>query len=157
MSVRNRDDAMDLVQNSMIKLATKYAGKPPEQWPPLFYRILQNSIRDWQRRETVRRRVFLRKAGTPPGSDEYDPLDSAPDLAGRGPFEQLSAGQAIDRLQAGLAGLPRRQREAFMLRTFEGLSVADSALAMGCREGSVKTHYSRAVHRLRELIGEQSE
>ena len=86
--------------------------------------------------------------------EEYDAIAAAPDPAGRSPEEQLQSAEAMLSLEGGVAALPGRQREAFMLRTFEGLDVAGTAVAMGCSEGSVKTHYSRAVHSLRETLGE---
>ncbi|MCH8135699.1 MAG: sigma-70 family RNA polymerase sigma factor, partial [Proteobacteria bacterium] len=85
---------------------------------------------------------------------DYDPIAAAPDPGGRTPDEQLQARQAIDELENAVGDLPTRQREAFMLRTFEGLDVAGTATAMGCSSGSVKTHYSRAIHKLREALGE---
>ncbi len=153
ISVRDRDEALDLVQDAMIKLARNYSGRPPDEWAPLFYRILQNRIRDWQRRQMIRNRVmvFFRR-GT--DDDERDPIAAAPDLAGRTPDEQLQSREAMQSLEHALTGLPGRQREAFMLRTFEGLDVAGTAAAMGCSAGSVKTHYSRAIHSLRETLGE---
>ena len=86
--------------------------------------------------------------------DDYDPVAAAPDPAGRAPDEELQTHEAMQSLEVAIAALPGRQREAFMLRTFEGLSVAGTAAAMGCSQGSVKTHYSRAVHSLRETLGE---
>ncbi len=85
---------------------------------------------------------------------EYDPVATAPDPAGRAPDEELQAEEAMQRLEIAVAALPSRQREAFMLRTFEGLNVAATATAMGCSAGSVKTHYSRAVHALRDALGD---
>ena len=154
VAVRDRDEALDLVQEAMIRLARKYAGHPEQEWTPLFYRILQNGIRDWHRRQAVRRRViawFGRPAGA---EDDYDPVAQAPDPMGRTPDEQVESRQAMQELERAVADLPARQREAFMLRTFEGLGVAATAIAMGCSEGSVKTHYSRAVHALRVSLGE---
>jgi RNA polymerase sigma-70 factor (ECF subfamily) len=87
-------------------------------------------------------------------ADDYDPVAQAPDPIGRTPDEQIEARQALQKLEQAVAELPARQREAFMLRTFEGLDVAGTAVAMGCSTGSVKTHYSRAVHTLREELGE---
>ncbi len=153
ISIRDRDEALDLVQDSMIKLARNYAGRPTDEWTPLFYRILQNRIRDWQRRQAVRNRVMV-WFGRGNEDNDYDPVAAAPDTAGRAPDEELQSHEAMVSLEDAIAGLPGRQREAFMLRTFEGLSVADTATAMGCGEGSVKTHYSRAVHSLRETLGE---
>ena len=153
ISIRDRDEALDLVQDAMIKLARNYAARPAEEWTPLFYRILQNRIRDWQRRQAVRNRVMV-WFGRGSEDDDYDPIAAAPDPAGRAPDEELQSHQAMQGLEGALAGLPGRQREAFMLRTFEGLDVRGTAAAMGCSEGSVKTHYSRAVHSLRETLGE---
>jgi RNA polymerase sigma-70 factor, ECF subfamily len=152
ISVRDRDEALDLVQEAMIKLARKYADRDSEEWTPLFYRILQNGIRDWHRRRVVKQRVmvfFGNKA-----DDDFDPIAAAPDPVGRTPEEQLDNQAAMAGLEAAIRSLPARQREAFMLRTFEGLDVAGTATAMGCSDGSVKTHYSRAVHTLRALLGE---
>jgi RNA polymerase sigma-70 factor (ECF subfamily) len=154
ISVRDRDEALDLVQEAMIRLARKYAGRPTEEWTPLFYRILQNGIRDWHRRQKVRSRVmvwFGRGSGT---DDDYDVAANAPDPGGRAPDIELENAEAMNGLEDALSRLPPRQREAFMLRTFEGLDVAGTAMAMGCSQGSVKTHYSRAVHSLREKLGE---
>ena len=153
ISIRDRDEALDLVQDAMIKLARNYADRPGDEWTPLFYRILQNRIRDWQRRQMVRNRVMV-FFGRGNEDDDYDPVAAAPDPAGRTPHEELESHEAMVSLEAAVAGLPGRQREAFMLRTFEGLDVSGTANAMGCSEGSVKTHYSRAVHSLRETLGE---
>lgn len=156
IAVRDRDEALDLVQNAMIKLVNNYSGREKAEWPPLFYRILQNGIRDWHRREKVRNRVMV-WFGRGKADDEYDVIAAAPDPAGRSPEQELQSGQAMQRLETAVHGLPARQREAFMLRTFEGLDVAGTATAMGCSDGSVKTHYSRAVHALREQLGEHWE
>ena len=154
IAVRDRDEALDLVQDAMIKLVRNYAGQPEDEWTPLFYRILQNGIRDWHRRQMVRNRVmaFFGRRSDP--EDDYDPVAQAPDPMGRTPDEQLEARQAMQKLDHAVTALPARQREAFMLRTFEGMDVAATAIAMGCSEGSVKTHYSRAVHTLREKLEE---
>ncbi|MBT5220758.1 MAG: RNA polymerase sigma factor [Woeseia sp.] len=153
ISIRDRDEALDLVQDAMIKLARNYAGRPDAEWTPLFYRILQNRIRDWQRRQAVKNKVMV-FFGRGSEEDDYDPIAAAPDTAGRSPDQELQNEEAMEGLQRALAALPGRQREAFMLRTFEGLNVAGTAVAMGCSDGSVKTHYSRAVHSLRETLGE---
>ena len=156
IAVRDRDEALDLVQDAMIKLARKYADKDAGEWPPLFYRILQNGIRDWHRRQSVRNRVMV-WFGRGNSDDEYDPVASAPDPIGRAPEQELSNDEAMETLEAAVHALPTRQREAFMLRTFEGLDVAGTAVAMGCSEGSVKTHYSRAIHSLRDTLGDYDE
>ena len=154
IAVRDRDEALDLVQNAMIKLVRKYADRPGDEWPPLFYRILQNGIRDWHRRQAVRNRVMVWFGRGSADDDDFDIVAAAPDPIGRAPDEELENEEAMDSLEVALRALPARQREAFVLRTFEGLDVAGTAVAMGCSEGSVKTHYSRAIHSLRETLGE---
>ncbi len=154
IAVRNREDALDLVQEAMIKLSGKYSGNSSNEWPPLFYRILQNGIRDYHRRQAVRNRVMVWFGKSSNDAAEYDPIATAPDPAGRTPDQELQSGETMLQLERAVAALPNRQREAFMLRTFEGLDVRGTATAMGVSEGSVKTHYSRAVHTLREALGE---
>lgn len=156
VSIRDRGEALDIVQDAMIRLVRRYADRPSAEWPPLFYRILQNRIRDVQRRRTVRTRVLSFFGGTA-SDEEHDPLAEAPAPRGDGPLEQATADDAMQALDKALAALPARQREAFSLRNFEGLDVAQTAVAMGCTEGSVKTHYSRAVHRLREVLADHGE
>ncbi len=154
MALRDDDEALDIVQDAMLKLARSYGARPSEQWRPLFYRILNNRIRDWQRRRVVRNKLFGWLPGFQDGQEEAgDPYDAVPDQ-GRGPSEQVMLADAMVLLEQALAELPQRQREAFSLRNFEGLDVAETAQAMGCTEGSVKTHYSRAVHTLRARLGE---
>ena len=154
IAVRDRDEALDLVQDAMIKLARNYAEQPEDEWTPLFYRILQNGIRDWYRRQVVRNRVMIWFGRGAKEDNDYDPVAMAPDPAGRSPDELVQTGEAMQELESAVGRLPARQREAFMLRTFEGLDVAGTAVAMGCSQGSVKTHYSRAVHTLRDALGE---
>ena len=154
IGVRDRDDALDLVQDAMIKLVRNYAARPSDEWAPLFYRILQNGVRDWHRRQAVRNRVMVWFGRGKSDDDEFDVVAAAPDPIGRAPDEELQNSEAMDSLELAVHGLPARQREAFMLRTFEGLDVAGTAVAMGCSEGSVKTHYSRAIHSLRDTLGE---
>jgi RNA polymerase sigma-70 factor (ECF subfamily) len=155
VALRDPDDALDVVQDAMIKLARNYASRPSSEWRPLFYRILENAIRDLQRRRSVRKRfmTWLPGAKEDPDNEASDPLENVADAAPEIP-EVLMQGQAMDQLENSLRSLPARQREAFMLRNFEGLDVAETASAMGCSEGSVKTHYSRAVHTLRDQLGE---
>ncbi len=156
VNVRDRGEALDIVQDAMIRLVRRYADRPKAEWPPLFYRILQNRIRDIQRRRAVRARVLSFFGGTA-SEEEHDPLADAPAPRAEDPLEQVKAGDAMAALEKALTTLPARQREAFTLRNFEGLDVAQTAVAMECTEGSVKTHYSRAVHRLRELMAEHAE
>ena len=154
IAVRDRDEALDLVQDAMIKLVRNYSGRGSEEWPPLFYRILQNGVRDWHRRQMVRNRVMVWLQKPKSGDDTQDVIAAAPDPIGRSPDEELQNSEAMRDMEIAVHELPTRQREAFMLRTFEGLDVAGTAVAMGCSQGSVKTHYSRAVHTLREKLGE---
>jgi len=155
MAVRNDDDALDIVQDAMIRLARSYGARPADEWRPLFYRILNNGIRDFMRRRRVRARVMAWMPGDAPADEGgADPLDRAAHPGG-GPLDQLEHAEAVAVLERGLAALPDRQREAFMLRTLEGLDVAETAVAMGCSEGSVKTHYFRAVHALQGLLAER--
>ena len=154
IALRHDEDALDSVQDAMLQLARRYGRRPSEEWRPLFYRILQNRIRDCQRRRRVQARdhgVAARVADRrrSSGADEYAAVPDRSPL----PPEQLAADQAMQTLERALAELPGRQQEAFMLRAFEGMDVAQTAAAMGCSEGSVKTHYSRAVHTLREQLG----
>ncbi len=135
--LRDRDAALDAVQDAMLRLVQKYSRKPPEQWAPLFFRILQNRIRDMQRfgQRFVDGGEFLLDG---PAADD--------------PQEQLAQRQAIERLEQALAELPQRQREAVLLRVWEGFDVADTAAIMGCGQGSVKTHLSRAMQALRSKV-----
>ena len=155
IAVRDRDDALDIVQDAMIQLASRYSGRPADEWRALFYRILRNRIFDWQRRRKVRGRVIAWWTGgvADEGDEAPDPIESAPSLAG-GPDARLESAEAMERLEAAVGRLPARQAEAFMLRSFEGLDVAETALAMGCSEGSVKTHHFRATQVLRAELGE---
>src|ERR1700692_2140493 len=147
VSLRAPDEALDVVQDAMLKLARNYASRPSAEWRPLFYRILENGIRDLQRRRTVRKRFMSWLPGPKddPDNEAQDPLDNVADSAPAIP-ELLMQGQAMERLGTTLRGLPRPPRGGVVLRNFEGLDVAETAAAMGCSEGSVKTHYSRAVH-----------
>jgi RNA polymerase sigma-70 factor, ECF subfamily len=152
VSLRDRDEALDVVQDAMMRLATRYAHRPAGEWRPLFYRILQNRIRDWGRRRKVSRRVMSFFGGQD-GEDE-DPIVAMPGPRGDDPARRVEDQDAMAALEKALGELSAKQREAFMLRTIECLDVAETARAMGVSDGSVKTHYSRAVSRLRELLGE---
>jgi RNA polymerase sigma-70 factor (ECF subfamily) len=139
----------------MLRLAQSYASRPVEEWKPLFYRILYNGIRDLQRRHGVRRRYFGWLPGTFRHEDEAgeDPLEQVADSSPE-PLQQLASDEAMRHLDSALRSLPARQFEAFSLRCLEGLDVAATAAAMGCSEGSVKTHYFRALQALRAELAE---
>lgn len=155
IALRDSQDALDVVQDAMIQLATKYVARPPLEWKPLFYRILKNRIRDCQRRRRTRSKVI---AWWPMGSaDDEGTFASVVDEApspDTGPAQRLENEQAMAALSQALRELPHRQREVFCLRLLEGMNVADTAAVMGCSDGSVKTHYFRALKALREKLGE---
>lgn len=151
LATGNTDDALDLVQDAMFKLARQYAVRAPQEWGPLFYQILQSGIRDAYRRSRVRNRwrVWFNLDDA-----EDDPLLNLPDTDSPGPEQRIVNGQAMNALEIALKRLPLRQQQVFLLRVWEGLDTAQTARAMGCTQGSVKTHYSRAVHTLRTLMEE---
>ena len=153
-ALRHEDDALDAVQDAMLQLVRAYAHRPAQEWKPLFYRILENRIRDLQRRRTVRGRVigWLPFRGDE-DDDEPDPIAQAPSPEPQPP-RRLELDQAVAALEKALGELPGRQRQAFLLRALEGLDVAQTATAMGCSQGSVKTHYFRALQALRAQLGE---
>lgn len=160
-SVRDEHLALDIVQDAMLKLSEKYSDRPATEFPMLFQRILQNAIRDFFRRQKVRS-AWVTPLGSlfgPDADDDNDPLDSMEvenlsKLATR-PAEQLEQKQVLDIIEKAMEGLPLRQRQAFMLRYWEELDVAEAAKVMGCSEGSVKTHCSRATHALAILLRKQ--
>lgn len=150
-ALRDNEQAMDAVQDAMLRLTKYYRNKPAEEWPPLFWTILRRRIVDLQRRRKVRSIVVGWLGGGPDGQGGkmpvWEPADDGP-----GPAQHLHDQQAMDALQQAVNRLPRRQHETFMLRVLEDMNVADTAEAMGCSEGSVKTHLSRAMHALRDQL-----
>ncbi len=154
MATGNADSAMDIVQDSMFKLVEKYAHKTPQEWKPLFYRILNSKTIDYYRRKAVRDKVFpWSKYVVNTDSDQAtDIVDLTAGRLSETPDEMMMRSQRIDKLTDAVNALPRRQREAFMLRCWEGMSTIDTAMTMKCSEGSVKTHYSRAMHSLRDML-----
>lgn len=153
-AVRDDQIALDLVQEAMLRLAEKYPARPAAELPLLFQRILQNAIRDHYRRSRVRSlwTTLLSSLQGKDDDEERDPLDTlATDVGAHrlgGPAEQTERSQVMRIIEQGLENLPPRQREAFLLRYWEELDVSETAQAMGCSEGSVKTHCSRATHSL---------
>ena len=151
-AVRDDHAALDIVQDAMLKLADNYADRPVAEYPMLFQRILQNTMRDYWRRQKVRNlwTTLLSSFGGQGDDDDRDPLE----MLGAGadsqeePFAQLERSQTIAIIEQALHKLPARQREAFILRYWEDMDVAETAAAMHCSEGSVKTHCSRAVRAL---------
>lgn len=160
-AVKNRDEALDLVQDAMEKLAKKYADQP-ENWGPLFQRILQNGIRDWYRKQKLRRffsltalsenvedqAIHRQAADKTTGDSEA----SDKNIAASNPEKALLNEEAFESIKRALAMLPLRQQQAFILRAWWGHDLAETAFAMNCSQGSVKTHYSRATTRLKLLL-----
>jgi RNA polymerase sigma-70 factor (ECF subfamily) len=151
------------VQDAMMRVAEKYGTRPPEELPLLFQRILQNAIRDHYRRQKVRSMwttPLSSLLGDNQDSDDQDPLETLL-LAGNSnspegtPPQQLERAQVLALIEKALSSLPTRQREAFVLRYWEELDVAEAAAAMGCSEGSVKTHCSRATHAIAAFLKEK--
>ncbi len=157
-AVRDEHLALDLVQDAMLKLTQSYGAKPSTELPLLFQRILQNTIRDHYRRQKVRSlwTTLLSSLSGKQDEEEHDPLDTLLVEEGPGTFpepsNELARRQLTQLIEQGLHALPARQREAFLLRYWEELDVQETAQAMGCSEGSVKTHCSRATHALAEFL-----
>jgi RNA polymerase sigma-70 factor (ECF subfamily) len=153
IATSSHEDALDIVQDAMLRLVRRYANHAEDEWPPLFYRVLQSAIRDWYRRNTVRnrwRQIFKGRQG----DDETleDPIENMSGGLASEPGTQVANERAIKALDSLLHQLPLRQQQAFLLRQWEGLSVSETATAMGCSEGSVKTHLSRAIKTLRAQL-----
>ncbi|WP_034921671.1 RNA polymerase sigma factor [Candidatus Accumulibacter vicinus] len=153
-AVRNEESALDIVQDAMMKLAEKYGDHPSTELPMLFQRILQNTIRDYYRRSKVRSlwTTLFSSLSSHSDDEDYDPLETVSGESGsyspQTPDGQLQQTQLLAIIEKEIESLPARQREAFLLRYWEDMDVAETASAMGCSEGSVKTHCSRANHSL---------
>jgi len=156
-ALRDGDNALDVVQDAMLKLAEHYSGRPAQELPLLFTRILQNSIHDFFRRQKVRSTwVTLLSALSANQDGDEDPLETLEAAAGTEAAEsaadQAERSQVVAIIEQEIARLPARQRQAFLLRYWEDMDVAETASAMGCSEGSVKTHCSRATHALAQAL-----
>lgn len=157
-AVRDEHAALDIVQDAMMKLSEKYAGRPAAELPPLFQRILQNTIRDYYRRQKVRAMwtTPISSLINEDSDGDRDPLETL-EVENESPYsapppQQLERAQVLALIEKALERLPARQREAFILRYWEEMDVAEAAKAMGCSEGSVKTHCSRATHTLADAL-----
>lgn len=157
-AVRNDESALDIVQDSMIRLAEKYADRPSAELPLLFQRILSNATMDWFRRQRVRNAVVQNFSDFESDGDggDFDLLESLETSEGsmgaESAADSVSRAQMLVLIEGEVSQLPLRQREAFLLRYWEELDVAETAVVMGCSEGSVKTHCSRAVHALAKAL-----
>jgi RNA polymerase sigma-70 factor (ECF subfamily) len=159
--VRDDHAALDIVQDAMLKLAEKYGDRPAAELPLLFQRILQNVIRDFYRRQKVRA-LWTTPVSALFGSDndeDHDPLEAleveSSSTSLESPPQQLARAQVLALIEKALEKLPTRQRQAFLLRYWEEMDVAEAAQIMGCSEGSVKTHCSRATHALAAILDKQ--
>lgn len=154
-AVRDEDAALDIVQDSMMKLAEKYGDRPEEEFPMLFQRILQNTIRDYYRRSKVRS-MWTTLLSAFSSEEDQDPLEMIQSLQSHdgpsAPENELQTNQTLAIIENEIKKLPARQREAFIMRYWEDMDVAETANAMGCSEGSVKTHCSRATHALASAL-----
>ena len=157
--VRNEEAALDIVQDSMLKLSEHYGDKPVAELPMLFQRILSNCTLDWFRRQKTRNALFSNMSDFEgPGEDgmDFDLLEaySGPDNGERAESaeDETTRAQTFREIETEIQELPARQREAFLMRYWEDMNVAETAAAMGCSEGSVKTHCSRAVHALSRAL-----
>ncbi|RRS03062.1 RNA polymerase sigma factor [Aquabacterium soli] len=158
-AVRNDDAALDIVQDAMIRLCTSYADRPANEWPMLFQRILSNATLDWFRRQKVRNALFQNmgdleaSVGGEDGAD-MDLLDilRVDDGGTEGADDSAQRVETLAIIEEEIGQLPTRQREAFLMRYWEEMDVAETAAAMGCSEGSVKTHCSRAVASLGKAL-----
>ena len=159
VATKDEEVALDIVQDAMMKLVSKYSNKSSHEWPPLFYRIVQSRINDWYRRQKVRNRWCswlgkdtvselndVRDSPLENKSNEYDPL----------PEDTINSFEFSEKIEAAVSALPLRQQQAFMLRAWEEMSTAETADIMKCSDGSVKTHYSRALSTLRVSMEENS-
>jgi len=158
-TVRNDEAALDIVQDSMIRLAEKYADRPPAELPLVFQRILSNATMDWFRRQKVRNALFVNLSdfeGADDDSGDFDLLElldtSGAQSSTENAADSVGRMQILQLIDTQVQQLPTRQREAFLLRYWEELDVAETASVMGCSEGSVKTHCSRAVHALAKAL-----
>lgn len=155
-AVRQEETALDIVQDTMLRLVEKYGDRPSNELPLLFQRILQNAIRDHYRRTKVRSMWTTLLSAFGSAEDDSDPLDSLPtqqeDQRFATPHDHLNQSQLLEVIEKELSKLPPRQREAFVLRYWEEMDIAETATVMGCSAGSVKTHCSRATHTLAEAL-----
>ena len=151
IAIKHEADAMDIVQEAMLQLVKSYSNRGPDEWRMLFFRILQNKINDAFRRRKVRDKLTGWLPGSFPSMEDREDslIENTSGSTVDEPDRHIERQQNIEQLQAAIESLSRRQREAFMLRCWEGLSTAETAATMQCSEGSVKTHYSRAMSSLR--------
>ncbi|MDY6920186.1 MAG: RNA polymerase sigma factor [Pseudomonadota bacterium] len=154
LATGNHSDALDLVQDAMLKLSQNYGDADAASWPPLFQRILQNRILDWHRQQQRRRRlfVFTRPLDEDAEAEAESQLEQLPEPRDHNPAQLLELARDTEAALGAIGRLPLRQQQAFLLRAWEGLDVRATAAAMECSEGAVKSHYFRALHNLRQWL-----
>lgn len=151
LAVGQHADAIDILQDAMLKLVTNYSEKPANEWKPLFYRILHNRVTDWQRQQKLKNMFFFWRHDS---EDEADIFDNISDEKTLDPMQAIGKSALQKDVVAELEKLPLKQQQCFLLRTWEGMSVKETAVVMQCSEGSVKTHFFRAVQKLKSVLGE---
>jgi RNA polymerase sigma-70 factor (ECF subfamily) len=158
IATKDEEVALDIVQDAMIKLVSKYSNKQSHEWPPLFYRILQSRINDWYRRQKVRNRwrSWLGKEIANEDESRDSPLENHSNENEQLPDDDVHNHEFSESLEVAVSALPLRQKQAFMLRAWEEYSTLETSQIMKCSEGSVKTHYSRALVALRHSLKEYS-
>jgi RNA polymerase sigma-70 factor (ECF subfamily) len=154
LALHNEADALDVVQEAMIKLVKRYADRSADEWKPLFLKILENRITDWHRKNTLQRKFFFWRQDLAADEHHTENLteldDSIMSNQGDAPFEQIVGEQMSSLFMKTIEQLPLKQQQCFLLRSWEGLSVNETASALGMSENTVKTHYFRAIQKLRE-------
>lgn len=157
LATRERDEALDLVQDAMLRFVRNYRHHAEADWPPLFHRVLDNRIRDWQRRQRVRGHWLVRLFVHADDDESGNALEQVVDSAQVEPARVCADAHSLKAIDAALRSLPQRQRQVFALRMWEGLDTGTTARALGISEGSVKTHLFRALAALRSQLGDFDE
>ncbi|MEN9502753.1 MAG: hypothetical protein RI964_2038 [Pseudomonadota bacterium] len=157
LATQNEDEALDIVQDAMCKLAQNYSGHPDAEWGALFHTILHSRINDWHRRQKVRNRWRVFFFASDDEDDDIKPEDQVAQTLFPEPDRQLLQEEMNELMQQAVQTLPLRQQQALLLRAWEGYDIAETAKIMNCSQGSVKTHYSRAIHSLRVKLGDYCE
>lgn len=152
MGTGNSDEALDIVQDAMFGFVRSYSVRPEEEWRPLFFRILQNKIRDWHRKAKVKKKLGLFWPFM--GSNSENAIQELEDAQEKDILDSLEASDSVEAMHLAIRALPLRQQQAFLLRAWEEFSVKETAKIMDVSEGSVKTHFSRAIATLRESLKE---
>lgn len=154
LALQYHDVSQDIVQDSLLAFISRYTDKPPEQWTPLFYTILRSQIMDYKRKQARRGKWLTWFNRYDEDGEEEDPINQIATQTDENPETLLANANDIATVQHVLSQLPDRQQQVFLLRVWEGLDIKTTATIMGCSESSVKTHYTRALHALRDGLQE---